>query len=90
MPWNRKLKPPLTLTDGRRLETLADARLLFLGLPELHRSTAHWRHAGELMLGAANGRKSALAKVDDQLFVNGRDNSVTLTRTGPNSAEGLS
>jgi hypothetical protein len=61
------LRLALALKDGRRLGTLADARTLFLALPERHRAKAHWRDAAELLLDAAHCLKPAVDEVDAQL-----------------------
>jgi hypothetical protein len=67
MPWRRKLKPPPDLKNGRRLETLADARELLSTLPERHKESAYWRYAAALLMEAANGQRVALHEVDVQL-----------------------
>jgi hypothetical protein len=67
MPWSRKLKPPLDLKDGRRLETLDDARRLLLTLPARHKESTYWRYAAALLMEAANDQTVALHEVEAQL-----------------------
>ena len=69
MTWSRKLKNPITLADGRRIRSLADARGIILALPEGHLADAHWQHAAELLLTAARSAKAPLASFEDQLAV---------------------
>jgi hypothetical protein len=42
MPWSRQFSPPIILTDGRKLETLTQARELMLSLPAFHRHGIVW------------------------------------------------
>lgn len=54
MPWTSRLREPIALRDGRRIETLADARALMLDLPEFQQLRPWWQYAGELALAAAD------------------------------------
>ena len=45
--------PPISLPDGRKLETLADCRAYILALPEREQKQRHWEHAAEALLRAA-------------------------------------
>jgi hypothetical protein len=42
MLWSRQFKPPIILTDGRKLETLTQARELMLSLPAFRRHEIVW------------------------------------------------
>jgi hypothetical protein len=67
MSWSRKLIPLLVLKDGRRIETLSDARNLILGLSERQQRAPHWRHAADLLTYAAANDKEAIDDVQAQL-----------------------
>ena len=67
MSWSRKLIPTLVLKDGRRIETLSDARNLILGLLEGQQRAPHWRHAADLLIYAAENDKEAIDDVRAQL-----------------------
>jgi hypothetical protein len=45
MPWSFKLSSPIDLTDGRRLEALADARAFIFALPERRFESQHLKLA---------------------------------------------
>lgn len=55
MPWSAPLSKPLTLRDGKKLETLADARRLILTLPDGDQERNAWQKAAELLMAAADG-----------------------------------
>jgi hypothetical protein len=68
MRWTSRIPKPVTLNDGRRVATLADARELMLALPERHQRNAHWQYAGELLVKAADrGEKYAVMDARAQL-----------------------
>ena len=58
MTWTRKLSAPIILKDGRAIATLSDAARLMITLPQLHADSPNWQYAGELLLEAANDKKS--------------------------------
>ena len=49
MPWLFKFEPPIVLKDGRRLETLADARALVFLLPIGQLESLHFMSAVRLL-----------------------------------------
>ena len=51
--WQARLSRPLTLRDGKKLETLADARRLILALSESDQERNAWQHAAALLIEAA-------------------------------------
>jgi hypothetical protein len=56
--WYASLSRFLLLADGRRLETLADARQLILSLPARDQAQDRWqRAAAMLMTAATTGRR---------------------------------
>ncbi|HYC24806.1 MAG TPA: hypothetical protein VEC58_02110 [Roseiarcus sp.] len=67
MAWSRRLSPPIFLKDGRELKTLSEARDMILQLPERQQRAAHWLHAGELLLYAAENDKEAIDDAQRQL-----------------------
>jgi len=69
MAWTRKLKAPIALDDGRRLVTLADARALMIGLPELHLQNGPWQAAAALLLRAAKGKAASMEELQRQLEI---------------------
>lgn len=58
MTWARKLAKPIALKNGRKIETLGEARELMLSLPPLYRRSPVWRFAAELLNYAAADRAS--------------------------------
>jgi hypothetical protein len=48
----RKLKKPMSLIDGRRLNILGDAAEFVTGLPERRKSRDHWRYTEQLLAKA--------------------------------------
>ena len=68
MTWHRRFPKPLYLNDGRTVATLAQARDVVLGLPELHQSNPHWQDAAEILLKAAyRGRQDPIFDARKQL-----------------------
>jgi len=53
--WARELPTSIGLSDGRRLNTLADARDLILGLTERRQANDHWQYVSELLMKGARG-----------------------------------
>jgi hypothetical protein len=53
MSWSSPLTWPITLREGRRLETLSDAATVLVGLSEDRQSHAWVEHAADLLLKAA-------------------------------------
>jgi hypothetical protein len=49
MPWSFKLSSPIALKDGRRLETLADARAFIFALPERYSESPHLKLAVRML-----------------------------------------
>ena len=49
MPWSFKFANPIALKDGRRLETLADARALIFTLPDRRLDRPHLKLAVQLL-----------------------------------------
>lgn len=68
MPWTRKLEPPLTLKDGRKLVTLADAGLLIQSLPDGRSAEPVWQLTSDVLLSAASGQESAVREINLQLI----------------------
>ena len=65
---------PLSLKDRlsrRDLATLADARVLILGLSDRHPRNPRWRYAAELMMAAARDKASGRAGCTCRLRVGG-------------------
>ena len=56
MPWDRPLKHPIVLKDGRSVATLGEVRELLRVIPPRYRQGAVWRYIGELIREAANDR----------------------------------
>ena len=70
--WSAPLSRPLTLRDGMKLETLADARAFVLMLPPGDQERNAWQKAAELLIEAAeNGGdvRAATHQVFAALFV---------------------
>jgi hypothetical protein len=59
MTWYRKFPTIFYLNDGRAIATLANARDLLLGLPEIQQANIHWRDAGALLIQAAYRHRQA-------------------------------
>lgn len=51
--WSAPFSRPLTLRDGMKLETLADARAFVLMLPPGDQERQSWQKAAELLIEAA-------------------------------------
>lgn len=62
MPWTDFLTDPITLKDGRVLQTLADAARLITGLSEARQAHAWVLYAAELLLKAADAGDVASIK----------------------------
>jgi BarA-like signal transduction histidine kinase len=60
MPWTLKFPEPITLKDGRVIETLGQAHALMLALPVRHQVRLHWQYAAELLLEAAEYKGSVV------------------------------
>jgi hypothetical protein len=58
MRWDSSIPVPLTLTDGRKLVTLADVRDFIALLPEMHQRHPYWEHATDLLYEAAHTGKN--------------------------------
>ena len=64
MAWSRRFPNSFHLNDGRTLSTLAQARELFLDLPQSDQANTHWVSAGELLMqGAYRGRQTPILDV---------------------------
>jgi hypothetical protein len=73
--WSAPLARPIFLRNGTRLETLADARKLILGLPAGDQMRSSWQKAAELLMAAAehNGDIEAATKqIEAALFMQAR------------------
>ena len=68
--WSRRLPRSIGLSDGRALETLADARDFILALRQ-RRQNNDWQHASELLMKGARGGATEIdvAWAADQLKV---------------------
>jgi hypothetical protein len=53
MPWTRKFPAPITLKDGRTIETLGHAREMMLSLSPVRRRCDVWHYAADLLNEAA-------------------------------------
>jgi len=53
MPWSAPLSRPLTLRDGKRLATLADAQAFALALQPGDQERNAWQKAAGLLIDAA-------------------------------------
>lgn len=60
--WDRTFKP-IVLTDGRKIESLQDARRFMLQLPQPHQTRPPWQYTAELLLRAAD-RNEKYATMD--------------------------
>jgi hypothetical protein len=49
MSWSFKIAPPIILKDGRKLETLADARAFILALPGRQSESSHLKLAVQML-----------------------------------------
>jgi hypothetical protein len=67
MSWSCRLKRPLGLNDGRRLETLEDARWALLELSQLSHQNEHCELASRLLMKAVEGNQPALDEFAVQL-----------------------
>lgn len=56
MPWTTKLTNPITLKDGRTLETLNQTREMMLSLPRSLREMFLWRQIARTLDDAAYER----------------------------------
>lgn len=64
----------IALRDGRRLDTLHEARAYIIGLPESHQLRNAWQKAAELLMAAAENRDGIPAvskQIELALFVEG-------------------
>ena len=68
MPWSAPLSRPLTLRDGKRLATLADARALVLALPAGDQERNAWQRAAELLIEAAENGGDIEAATEAMFF----------------------
>ena len=64
MPWSALLSRPLTLRDGKKLATLADARAFVLALPAAYQDRNAWQSAAGLLMAAAEHGGSVEAATD--------------------------
>jgi hypothetical protein len=58
---------PIKLKDGRRLDTLDDARAFMLALSERTQLRSYWQYAGELVLKAAESNRASIKDAWAQL-----------------------
>jgi hypothetical protein len=65
MAWSRNLSEPIALTDGRKLETLSQARELTVSLPAFQRHGIVWSLVAKRLDEAAsdNGAVSELQEM---------------------------
>jgi hypothetical protein len=68
MPWSFKIAPPIILKDGRRLETLADARAFIFALPDRHRDGPELKLAVQ-MLDVASGDWMVVSEAGEQIRI---------------------
>jgi hypothetical protein len=68
MPWSFKLSPPIVLKDGRRLETLADARAFIFALPERQLDGPQLKLAVQMM-DVASGDWMMVSEAGEQIRV---------------------
>jgi hypothetical protein len=66
MPWSRQFSPPIVLTDGRKLETLTQARELMLSLPAFQRHGIVWTLVAKRLDEAASDNV-AVSEVQEML-----------------------
>ena len=70
MTWDRKLSPPITLSDGRTLSTLRSAAKCLIATFD---GISHWpalEHARDLLMtAAASGRRKDIAAATDQVVI---------------------
>jgi hypothetical protein len=53
MSWSEEIGPVTIIGGGRRIETLADASLVMMALPEHDRQNSQWRLTARLLIYAA-------------------------------------
>jgi hypothetical protein len=58
MPWSHELSSPIVLNDGRKLETLSQARELMVSLPAFQRHGIVWTLIAKRLDEAASGNIS--------------------------------
>ena len=63
MGWEKKFWKPIKLKDGRKIDTLGEARDLILTLPQFRQRNPDWRLASELLARASE----SISAVDDAL-----------------------
>ena len=54
MPWSRRFDRPIILPNGKKLETLDDARAYILALPKSKQAATEWQTAAGELLKAAD------------------------------------
>jgi hypothetical protein len=67
MPWSRPITSPITLCDGRVLQTLGDAAKLLAGLIEKLQSRPWNQYAGALLAKAAEPGGTAIRDATMQM-----------------------
>jgi len=66
--WWSTLSSPLHLEDGRRIETLSDARCMILSLPPADQAQDRWQRAAAMLMTAAEtGRRDHISIAQAQL-----------------------
>jgi hypothetical protein len=72
--WTHKLTEPIEDTEGKVLNTLADARAYLLAQPNWRQNRTNWQHLGGLLLEAAKSGDTAAAteQIETALFVDAR------------------
>jgi hypothetical protein len=63
MPWNTRLRHPITLADGRTLRTLSDARDMVLSLPQKDQLLQKWQRLADLLMRTARADNASLTAV---------------------------
>jgi hypothetical protein len=56
MPWSTAFEDPIPLPNSRELVTLEDAAGYIMKLKKTERDLEHWKLAGSILIGAAEGR----------------------------------
>ena len=63
MPWSTRFYDPITLPDGRTLDTLRDAATYITKLPKAEHDAPEWQAMEALILVAENGGPTMFARI---------------------------
>jgi hypothetical protein len=63
MPWSARFRQSVTLTDGRVIKSLSDARALLLSLPVCDQRRDQWQQFAALLVTAAKTGNAVLVNI---------------------------